>query len=126
MKVYNDPVERRRALARRKMADKPDRQLCLLVMISHSYPFPGETGELIPVHHRRETKIDPIEDQYLCYSHYDITHLPGNEANIATVEGPYLGRMQAAVLEHYRRQMLAVQEFQRGESLLKPRNVIFA
>ncbi len=111
---------RARILASRGAEDWPRAQLCLLLMISHSAPARGEHAELIPSIHRTGTQLDLIKDLFVCYRHFDVAFVPGQERTIGSVQGPYLGRMSNAATQHYRNQFTEIQAFKKRRSYKLP------
>ena len=126
IKVADAAAERAALLARQGLADVKGTQVCILLMISHSYPPKGEMGELIRSPHRQGTKLDKDQDLYVCYNHFDVVVLPGNERRIVSVDGPYLGRMNRAWALYYGRQLTLAQQYRNGRSFNRPARVIFS
>lgn len=110
-------------LKNRGHADKPELQVCLVLMVSHSPPLKGQYGEIIPLHHKNGTALDPLSDIYACYQVFDLAFVPGQEKNIHSVDGPYLGRFSTEALAHYKSQFLAVQTYLKGKSYAPPHGV---
>ena len=126
LKTAQGDAERARHCAQRGIADIPGAQICLLLMVSHSPPGKGEYGEIVPIHHRDGTLLDATGDLYVCYRHYDLGLVPGYERSIASIGGPYLGRLKPEALLYYKSQLTAVQDFLRGRSFLPPKRVFVA
>ncbi len=89
-------------------------------MISHSAPSHGEYGEAISNVHMLNTRLDRNAELYMCYQHFDVAFLPGSERRIASVDGPYLGRMDESAWRYYKKQLKAVQEYRKGISFQRP------
>lgn len=116
--------QRAAVLQKRGVTDEPDLQVCLMLMVSHSKPRTGEYGELIRAEHRIGTFLDTSNEIFACYEIFDLAFVPGDEKNILSAKGPYLGRLSAAALGHYKSQFRAVQAYKKGRSFLPPSGVL--
>lgn len=123
LNIYDDPAQRAGLIVRRKLKDHPQSQLCMVLMISHSYPSAGEIGELIDPEHCKGTVLDAAKSIYACYKHFDVAFAPGQEKVIASANGPYLGRVSHEVLAHYRSQFTRVQAYLKGRSFKPPSGI---
>lgn len=116
-------VRRANILKQRGHADRPELQVCLVLMASHTAPVKGEYGEIIPMHHKEGTKLDGANDVYVCYQIFDLAFVPGQQKSIYSINGPYLGRLKPDALAHYKAQFFAVQDYLKGKSFARPHGV---
>lgn len=65
-----------------EVSDTEHGVFCLIVMLSHSQPAKGEFAELMSLSHKTNTLIDQKLDVFVCYKHFDLTHLPSRSARI--------------------------------------------
>jgi hypothetical protein len=126
LNIYDDPVQRAGLIAGRNLKDHPQAQLCVVLMISHTYPSANEIGELIDPDHCTGTQLDAEKSIYACYKHFDVAFAPGQEKVIASANGPYLGRVSHEVLTHYRSQFTSVQAYLKGRSFKPPSGIIIS
>lgn len=115
--------ERTQLAAQRGLQPQADDVLCLMLMISHSEPPRGEPAERIPADHRLGTRLDPDQDLFVSYRHFDAALIPQQSLVIGTVSGPYLGRMGEDAWRHYQSQFRAVQSFKKGTSFQMPKGL---
>jgi hypothetical protein len=114
---------RKRALEQNGKDDFANATLCVVLMISHAQPKPGEFGQLVTLEHRSGCLLDRSRDVFVCFRHFDIAFLPRQAVKIKSVNGAYLGRMPADGVKHYRAQFVAVQDYLKGKSFKPPEGV---
>ena len=123
LNVITDPAQRAGLLARSGRQDIQGATFCLILMMSHSAPTKGEYAELVPHHLKVGTLLDTARDIYVCYKHFDIVLIPGDQLTIASAKGPYLGRVDTNATKYYARQLSAVAAYTNGKSFAPPKGV---
>lgn len=121
--VITNPAHRAALLARNGKQDIAGATCCLMLMISHSPPAKGEYAELMPQHVKTGTLLDAVRDIFVCYKHFDIVLVPGDQMVIASARGPYLGRVDPGTTKYYARQLSAVTAYANGKSYAPPEGV---
>lgn len=124
MQIIEPGPARATVLAKRNVADEPEKALCLMLMISHSPPPKGETAQYLDRTHRQGTRLDPVGDLYVCFRHFDLAFLPGAQERIVSVDGPYLGRLEEKFRLLYWKQFMELQAYERQKSFRRPQGVI--
>jgi hypothetical protein len=122
IQIYNS-VDRDKLVASRGLHANGDDLLCLMLMISHSQPPRGEPAEYIPIEHRVGTHLDPNEDLFISYRHFDAALIPQRSLIIGSIRKSYLGQMRDDAWRHYKSQFTAVQSVIKGRSSLMPRGL---
>ncbi|WP_417261798.1 hypothetical protein [Celeribacter sp.] len=110
---------RAKVLTKRRIPDRPERQLVFALMISHEPPM--KKGGFFQVYnpaHCKGTLLDVVRPIYASYDHFDAVFLPGDERVIYSAEGPYLGRVAEEVVQYYFSQLMGVQRAIRGEGFM--------
>lgn len=116
--------ERASVLAKRRIQDRPDAGLFMAIMISHGTPRRDEMAERLDMSKFAGTTLDATRPLYICYSHFDISFLPGDEKFITGAGGNYMGNVGIEVARYYFSQFMKVNAYlkqggQRPPGILK-------
>jgi hypothetical protein len=119
LKIY-DTENRDERLKSRGIKAKSNLDLCLFLMISHSYPPRGEYAEIIDDIHKENTNLDRKSCLYMCYNHFEAALMPASQRIIGSVNSPYLGKLDDTVLAYYKLQFTSIQSYKKNRSFAKP------